>query len=74
MDFVKNMIAGTSQMDAAILVVAATDGQMPQTKEHIMLAQQLGLKKVVVFINKVKKSENQFSLFMLYLSTFIIEF
>ena len=54
MDFVKNMIAGTSQMDAAILVVAATDGQMPQTKEHVMLARQLGLQKIIVYVNKVR--------------------
>lgn len=52
MDFIKNMIAGTSQMDAAIVIVAATDGQMPQTREHVMLAKQIGLKKVVVFVNK----------------------
>jgi len=46
------MITGTSQMDAAILVIAATDGVMPQTKEHLMLAKQIGLEEVIVFINK----------------------
>lgn len=52
-DFVKNMISGASQMDGAILVVAATDGTMPQTREHLLLAKQVGIKDVVVFINKV---------------------
>jgi elongation factor Tu len=47
------MIIGTAQMDAAILVIAATDGVMPQTKEHLMLAKQLGLQEIVVFVNKV---------------------
>ncbi|KAG7154612.1 elongation factor Tu 2-like [Homarus americanus] len=51
-DYVKNMISGTSQMDGAILVVAASDGQMPQTREHLLLAKQVGVGKVVVFINK----------------------
>lgn len=51
-DFVKNMISGTTQMDGAIVVVAATDGQMPQTREHLLLAKQIGVKKLVVFINK----------------------
>lgn len=51
-DYVKNMISGASQMDGAILVVAANDGQMPQTQEHIMLAKQVGVEKVVVYINK----------------------
>jgi len=46
------MISGTSQMDGAILVVAATDGQMPQTREHLLLAKQVGVEKIVVFINK----------------------
>lgn len=51
-DYVKNMICGTSQMDGAILVVAATDGQMPQTVEHLLLAKQVGVENIVVFINK----------------------
>lgn len=51
-DYIKNMISGASQMDGAILVVAATDGQMPQTREHILLAKQVGIKKVLVYINK----------------------
>lgn len=51
-DFIKNMISGTSQMDGAILVVAATDGQMPQTVEHLLLAKQVGVENIVVFINK----------------------
>ncbi|HMT74564.1 MAG TPA: elongation factor Tu [Chitinophagaceae bacterium] len=52
-DYVKNMITGAAQMDGAILVVAATDGPMPQTKEHILLARQVGVPKMVVFMNKV---------------------
>ncbi len=52
-DYVKNMITGAAQMDGAILVVAATDGPMPQTREHILLARQVGVPKIVVFINKV---------------------
>uniref|UniRef100_A0A672YIG3 Elongation factor Tu n=1 Tax=Sphaeramia orbicularis TaxID=375764 RepID=A0A672YIG3_9TELE len=51
-DYVKNMITGTAQMDGCILVVAATDGQMPQTREHLLLAKQIGVEHVVVFINK----------------------
>ncbi len=51
-DYVKNMITGAAQMDGAILVVAATDGAMPQTKEHILLAKQVGVPAVVVFLNK----------------------
>lgn len=46
------MISGASQMDAAILVVAATDGQMPQTREHLLLARQTGVQRMIVFINK----------------------
>ncbi|PIP87122.1 elongation factor Tu [Candidatus Campbellbacteria bacterium CG22_combo_CG10-13_8_21_14_all_36_13] len=52
-DYIKNMITGAAQMDGAILVVAATDGLMPQTREHILLARQVGVPKVIVFINKV---------------------
>ena len=52
-DYVKNMITGAAQMDGAILVVAATDGPMPQTKEHILLARQVGVPAIVVFLNKV---------------------
>src|SRR3989338_9226945 len=51
-DYIKNMITGAAQMDGAILVVAATDGVMPQTREHILLAKQVGVPKVVVFLNK----------------------
>ena len=51
-DYVKNMITGAAQMDAAILVVAATDGPMPQTREHILLARQVGVPRIVVFLNK----------------------
>ena len=51
-DYVKNMITGAAQMDGAILVVAATDGPMPQTREHILLARQVGIPKIVVFLNK----------------------
>jgi len=52
-DYVKNMVTGAAQMDGAILVVAATDGPMPQTREHILLARQVGLPYIVVFLNKV---------------------
>jgi len=52
-DYIKNMITGAAQMDGAILVVAATDGAMPQTREHILLAKQVGVPKIVVFLNKV---------------------
>lgn len=51
-DYVKNMITGTSQMDGAILVIAATDGTMPQTREHLLLAKQIGVEQIVVYINK----------------------
>lgn len=52
-DYIKNMITGAAQMDGAILVVAATDGAMPQTREHILLAKQVGVPKIIVFLNKV---------------------
>jgi elongation factor Tu len=52
-DYIKNMITGAAQMDGAILVVAATDGPMPQTREHILLARQVGVPRIVVFMNKV---------------------
>ncbi|XP_037781135.1 elongation factor Tu-like [Penaeus monodon] len=51
-DYVKNMISGTSQMDGAILVVAANDGQMPQTREHLLLAKQVGVERIIVYVNK----------------------
>ncbi|XP_006009637.1 elongation factor Tu, mitochondrial isoform X1 [Latimeria chalumnae] len=51
-DYVKNMITGTAQLDGCVLVVAATDGQMPQTREHLLLAKQIGVEHIVVFINK----------------------
>ena len=52
-DYIKNMITGAAQMDGAVLVVAATDGVMPQTREHILLAKQVGVPKLIVFLNKV---------------------
>merc|ERR1711939_829082 len=52
-DYVKNMVTGAAQMDGAILVVAATDGPMPQTREHILLGRQVGIPRIVVFMNKV---------------------
>ncbi|MFT5179921.1 MAG: elongation factor Tu [Candidatus Paceibacteria bacterium] len=58
-DYVKNMITGAAQMDGAILVVAATDGMMPQTREHVLLAKQVGVPKIVVFINKVDMVEDE---------------
>src|SRR5699024_9742576 len=52
-DYVKNMVTGAAQMDGAILVVAATDGPMPQTREHLLLGRQVGIPKIVTFLNKV---------------------
>ncbi|MCD6068664.1 MAG: tuf [Bacteroidetes bacterium] len=57
-DYVKNMVTGAAQMDGAILVVAATDGPMPQTREHILLARQVGVPTIVVFMNKVDMVED----------------
>lgn len=57
-DYVKNMISGAAQMDGAILVVSATDGPMPQTREHLLLARQIGLPKLVVFLNKLDMVED----------------
>ncbi len=57
-DFIKNMITGAAQMDGAILVVAANDGPMPQTREHILLARQVGVPRLVVFLNKVDRVED----------------
>jgi elongation factor Tu len=58
-DYVKNMITGAAQMDGAILVVSAVDGAMPQTREHILLARQVGVKKLVVFLNKSDQVEDK---------------
>jgi elongation factor Tu len=58
-DYVKNMITGAAQMDGAILVVAATDGAMPQTKEHILLARQVGVPSIVVFLNKIDQVDDE---------------
>ena len=58
-DYIKNMISGASQMDAAILLVAADDGPMPQTREHLLLAKQVGVKKIVVFLNKADRADEE---------------
>ncbi|AAZ44610.1 elongation factor Tu [Mesomycoplasma hyopneumoniae] len=58
-DYIKNMITGAAQMDGAILVVAATDGPMPQTREHILLSKQVGVPKMVVFLNKIDLLEGE---------------
>ncbi|MBF0198959.1 MAG: elongation factor Tu [Planctomycetes bacterium] len=58
-DYVKNMITGAAQMDGAILVVSATDGPMPQTREHILLARQVGVPAIVVFLNKVDQLDDE---------------
>ena len=58
-DYIRNMIAGAAQMDGAIIVVSATDGQMPQTREHLLLARQVGIKKLVVFVNKVDQVDDK---------------
>ena len=57
-DYIKNMITGAAQMDGAILVVAADDGPMPQTKEHILLARQVGVPAIVVFLNKIDEVDD----------------
>ena len=57
-DYIKNMITGAAQMDGAIIVVSAADGQMPQTREHLLLAKQVGVKKLVVYINKVDQVDD----------------
>ena len=58
-DYVKNMVTGAAQMDGAIIVVAATDGPMPQTREHILLARQVGVPYIVVFMNKVDQVDDE---------------
>jgi elongation factor Tu len=58
-DYIKNMITGAAQMDGAILVCAANDGPMPQTREHILLARQVGVPAVVVFMNKVDMVDDE---------------
>ncbi|KAI9803188.1 MAG: translation elongation factor Tu [Sarcosagium campestre] len=58
-DYIKNMITGTANMDGAVIVVAASDGQMPQTREHLLLARQVGIQKIVVFVNKVDALEDK---------------
>ena len=58
-DYIKNMITGAAQMDGAVLVVAATDGMMPQTREHVLLARQVGVPKILVFINKVDMVDDE---------------
>jgi elongation factor Tu len=58
-DYIKNMITGAAQMDGAILVIAATDGVMPQTREHVLLAKQVGVPKIIVFLNKVDMVEDK---------------
>ncbi|KAI1485595.1 translation elongation factor-like protein tu [Biscogniauxia mediterranea] len=57
-DYIKNMITGAANMDGAIIVVAASDGQMPQTREHLLLARQVGVQKIVVFVNKIDAIED----------------
>ncbi len=58
-DYIKNMITGAAQMDGAVLVVAATDGAMPQTREHVLLAKQVGVPKIIVFLNKCDMVEDE---------------
>src|SRR5258706_7310172 len=58
-DYIKNMITGAAQMDGAILVVSAADGPMPQTREHILLARQVGVPYIVVFLNKVDMVDDE---------------
>src|ERR1700761_4473075 len=58
-DYIKNMITGAANMDGAIIVVAASDGQMPQTREHLLLARQAGVKRIGVFVNKIDAMEDK---------------
>src|ERR1051325_1656015 len=58
-DYVKNMITGAAQVDGAILVVSAADGPMPQTREHVLLAKQVGVPKIVVFLNKMDMADEE---------------
>src|SRR3990172_8515697 len=58
-DYIKNMITGAAQMDGAVLVVSAADGPMPQTREHILLARQVGVPAIVVYLNKVDMMEDE---------------
>ena len=58
-DYIKNMITGAAQVDGAILVVAATDGPMPQTREHVLLARQVGVPSIVVALNKVDMVDDE---------------
>lgn len=58
-DYIKNMITGAAQMDGAILVISAIDGIMPQTKEHLLLAKQVGVENIVVFLNKIDQADNE---------------
>lgn len=56
-DYIKNMITGANQMECAVIVVAATDGTMPQTREHLLLAKQIGIDNIIVFINKADSAD-----------------
>src|SRR5680860_428146 len=58
-DYIKNMITGAAQVDGAILVVSAADGPMPQTREHVLLAKQVGVPKIVVFLNKMDLADTE---------------
>lgn len=58
-DYIKNMITGAAQMDGAILVVSAADGPMPQTREHLLLAKQVGISNIIVFLNKIDMVEDK---------------
>src|SRR5699024_12688424 len=66
-DYVKNMITGAAQMDGAILVVAAADGPMPQTREHILLARNVGVPAFVVFLNRVDMVDDEELLVLVYM-------
>src|SRR5574344_2490338 len=58
-DYVKNMITGAAQIDGAVLVVSAADGPMPQTREHVLLARQVGVPKIIVFLNKMDMADEE---------------
>ena len=72
-DYIKNMVTGAAQMDGAIVVVAATDGPMPQTREHILLARQVGVPKIVVFMNKCDSVDDPELLDLTYTATLVNE-
>jgi len=73
-DYVKNMITGAAQMEGGILVVSATDGVMPQTREHILLSRQIGVPSIVVFINKCDQVDDAELLELVDMESFVVTY